>query len=138
MDDLASSSQWQIIFAIAAAAAFSCAVGWFVDDGFARMRRRYQRWRAGARARSSPRAPRPADDTPREFGDEFVRALTLAIKAHVEQATDQEAIIDAIVAQLGWSPTRARWFFDVNRDQVEQAAQEARRKQAGEKLPCSV
>ena len=107
---------------IVAAAAISCLVGWLLDGGFQRLRERYHQSRAAPQLQAGP-----ADDRPPEFGDEFVTALALAIKSYVEAASDEQAIIDAIVTRLGWTPTRARWFIAVNRDHVEQAARQTGR-----------
>jgi hypothetical protein len=121
LDAVGNASQGEIVVVVVAAAAFSCLVGWLLEGGFETLRERYQGWLA-----STPGAPgrrvRAVDDGAREFGEEFVRALAVAVKSSVESASDEQAIIDAIVTQLGWSPTRARWFIAVNREQVEQAA----------------
>ena len=123
MDALGSASDGQIVVAIVAAAAVSCLVGWLLEGGFDLLRERYQGWLVSTRAVPRGRT-RLADDGSREFGDEFVRALAVAIKSYIDSASDEQVIIDAIVTQLGWSPTRARWFIAVNRDQVEQAARQ--------------
>jgi hypothetical protein len=136
LDALGNTSQGEIVVVIVAAAAFSCLVGWLLEGGFDLLRQRYQRWLASARAAPHGRAG-PADDGPREFGDEFVRALAVAIKSYADSASDEQAIIDAIVAQLGWSPTRARWFIAVNRDQVEQAARQTRPDATGKRCAAS-
>ena len=125
MDALGNTSQGDIVVIVVAAAALSCLVGWLLEGGFGLLRDRYQRWLATTRVEPRRAVFHPADE-PREFGDEFVKALAVAVKSYVESASDEQAIIDAIVMQLGWSPTRARWFIAVNREQVEYAAQQMR------------
>jgi hypothetical protein len=124
LDAPANTSQGEILLVIVAAAAFSCLVGWLLEGGFYLLRERYHAWLASRGAAPHRRAP--VDEFPREFGDEFVRALAVAVKSYVEAVSDEQAIIDAIVRQLGWSPTRARWFIAVNREHVEQAARQMR------------
>jgi hypothetical protein len=132
LDALANTSQGEIIVVIVAAAALSCLVGWLLEGGFDVLRERYRGSLASTRAAAGRRLHAVDDDGPREFGDEFVRALAVAVKSSVESAADEQAIIDAIVAQLGWSPTRARWFVAVNRDQVDQAARQMQRDQTSD------
>jgi hypothetical protein len=124
LDALGNTSQGEIVVVIVAAAAFSCLVGWLLEGGFAMLRERYQQWLATTGVARRRRAGGPLDERPREFGEEFVRALAVAVKSYAESASDEQAIIDAIVTQLGWSPTRARWFIAVNREQVEYAARQ--------------
>jgi hypothetical protein len=124
LDALGSTSQGEIVVVIVAAAAFSCLVGWLLEGGFDLLRERYDGWLASAGA--GRRRAQPGNDDPREFGDEFVRALAVAVKSYVESASDEQAMIEAIVTQLGWSQTRARWFIAVNREQVEHAARQMR------------
>jgi len=135
LDAPANTSQGEILVVIVAAAAFSCLVGWLLEGGFDQLRERYQRWLASTGAGPHRRAS--VDEFPREFGDEFVKALAVAVKSYVDPASDEEAIIDAIVTQLGWSPTRARWFIAVNREHVEQAAQQMRQDALDERRASS-
>jgi hypothetical protein len=92
----------------------AAALGYFID------------WLAGARTRRSARAADPADSPAAYLGDEFVTALALAVKSYVESESNEEYVLETIVRTLGWSPTRARWFLVINRDQVERAARKCR------------
>jgi hypothetical protein len=134
LDSLANNTQWEIVFAIVAAAAITCLVGWLLDKGVVRFP---ERWRTDAPGQASLRVVQAAEDTARDFGEEFVNALGLAVNTAIESAWDEEAIIESIVTHLNWSPTRARWFLAVNRDQVEQTAQQMRRGAANGCPPAS-
>jgi hypothetical protein len=125
---LDGTANTQVLVVIVAAAAFSCLVGWLLEGGFALRRSRRDETGSGA-MRATP-------ERTREFGDEFVRAFALAIKSHVDFAADDQAVIDAIVRQLGWSPTRARWFVTVNREQVQQAARQMQGEERGSISAC--
>jgi hypothetical protein len=131
----ANTSQGEILVVIVAAAAFSCLVGWLLEGGFDLLRERWHHWLASAGA--SPHGPAPVDEFPREFGDEFIRALAVAVKSYVDPVSDEQVIIDAIVTQLGWSPTRARWFIAVNREHVERAARQMRQDALDERRASS-
>ena len=48
------------------------------------------------------------------FGQEFVRALALATASGV----DEQTIVETIATSVGWTTTRARWFFAVNREHI--------------------
>ena len=122
MDAVGNTSQGELVVIVVAAAAISSLVGWLCEGGFDLLRERYRRWLASTPA--GPGTRRALDQGSREFGDEFLQALGVAITTYAGSPPDEQAIIDAIVAQLGWSPTRARWFVAVNREQVEQAARQ--------------
>lgn len=130
MDALANT---QILVVIVVAAAFSCLVGWLLEGGFDLVR---ERWLALTQSDAARGEVRPAQQWTREFGDEWVRAYGLAIRIYVDFASDEQAIVEAIVDQLGWTPTRARWFFAVNREQVEQAARQMQTEQRRPTSSC--
>jgi hypothetical protein len=121
LDALAGIAQTQVLVVIVAAAGFSCLVGWLLEGGFDVLR---ERWLSLRGSHASFIAARPVEE--RQFGDEFVRAFAVASKSYLDHASDEQAVIEAIVNQLGWSPTRARWFLAINREQVEQAAHQMR------------
>jgi hypothetical protein len=59
-------------------------------------------------------------------GSEVAAALTAAARSYLLHPGDDEQAASAIVAQVDWSPVRARWFLSVNQDLVRQTADRLR------------
>ena len=53
-------------------------------------------------------------------GGEAAAALTAAARSYLLHPGDDEQAARAIVAEVGWSEVRARWFVSVNQDRLRQ------------------
>ena len=113
MTGLTAASDFLLPFATIVAAACMCAFGAGVAAGV------WLRSRALATRSAAPRTRvvAPEERTLAEPGDQFARVVELA-GGDGAFVSDEERIVETIVATLGWSRIRARWFIRINRDRL--------------------